>query len=267
MIFYDSWTDPFDFWGEAGADEFLNTLGNHDVNYKWGNGDNGMVPVEDVYNRFFAPYVSSWNVAQPDSAEEKFLMYYYKDIVKGSKTEISKLRLIVLDEYHWDEAQANWLVSVLDDALVNDFAVIICRHEGFDAIPLQNNPFTSLEHIGSADDLMDAQIAVDEFMQRGGEFVVWLGGHGHQDAVGRLPNYPNQIVFLSELAGLNWSGWGDAWREAGTTSQDCFNLISVDRFEKVVRFVRVGSGLDRYGRSKETMSFNYATAEAIYPAE
>lgn len=264
---YENWSDSFDFWGEAGAGEFLNTLGNHDFYKKWGTAQNGIVPARDAYDRIFAPYVSSWGVTQPGSAEDKALMYYYKDIEKGQGSENSKVRLIVLDEYHWDETQITWLKAVLESARINDFAVVIARHEGFDADPLKNNPFTSLEHIGSADDLMEAQIAVDEFIQAGGEFVVWLGGHGHQDAVGRLPSYPNQIVFLGELAGINWSGWGDSWREKGTKSQDCFTLISIDRFEKVVRFVRVGNDMDRYGRSKETMSYNYATAEVIFPAE
>lgn len=264
---YENGSDSFDFWFKANAGEFLNTLGNHDAYNKWGTEENGMVPKEESYVKIFAPFITSWGVVQPDDAAAKSLMYYYKDIVKGSDTELAKVRLIVLDEYHWDEEQVNWLIGVLDDALLNDFAVVICRHEGFDATPYNNNPFTSLEHIGSATDLIEAQVAVDEFMQKGGEFVVWLGGHGHQDAVGRLPNYPKQIVFLGELASMNWTGWNDSWREAGTKSQDCFTLISIDRYEKIVRFVRIGADRDRYGRSKESMSFNYSTAEAIYPAE
>lgn len=194
-------------------------------------------------------------------------MYYYKDIVKGSGSELTKVRLIVLDEYHWDEAQSSWIINVLEDARINDFAVVICRHEGFDATPLKNNPFTSLEHIGSATDLMEAQIAVDDFMQKGGEFVVWLGGHGHQDAVGRLPNFSKQIIFLGDVSGLNWTGWNDSWREKETKSQDCFTLIGIDRFKKIIRFVRIGADQDRYGREKNSMSINYATSEALFPAE
>ena len=264
---YEVWTDSFDFWSRAGADEFLNTLGNHDVKFFDQSWDPVEVSIQEVYNRYFAPFIDSWNVVQPENAEENALMYYYKDIDKGSGRERAKLRLIVLDEYHWDSAQADWLVSVLEDARVNDFAVIICRHNGFDAIPLNNNPFTSLEHIGSATSLQEAQVAVDEFMQNGGEFVVWLGGHGHQDAVGRLPNYPKQIIFLGDQASMNWTGWNDSWRESGTKSQDCFTLIGVDRYEKIVRFVRIGADRDRYERPKESMSINYGTSEALFPAE
>ena len=264
---YEVWADSFDFWSRAGAGEFLNTLGNHEVNFFDKSWKPLEVSTQEVYNRFFAPFVSSWKVFQPENAEEKALMYYYKDIDKGSGLERAKLRIIVLDEYHWDGAQADWLTNVLENARVNDFAVIICRHEGFDAIPLKNNPFSSLEHIGSATSLQEAQIAVDEFMQNGGEFVVWLGGHGHQDAVGRLPNFPKQIIFLGDQSSMNWTGWNDSWREAGTKSQDCFTLIGIDRFEKIVRFVRIGADRDRYERPKESMSINYGTSEALFPAE
>lgn len=33
---YENWSDPTDFWSQAGAENFLNTLGNHDVYYKYG---------------------------------------------------------------------------------------------------------------------------------------------------------------------------------------------------------------------------------------
>lgn len=264
---YYRWSDPFDFWNEAKAGEFMNTLGNHDINFSTESGKTLKVSNTEVYNRYFAPYISSWDVVQPDNAEKTGLMYYYKDIDKGTGLERAKLRIIVLDEYHWNNAQTEWLTNVLEDARINDFAVIICRHDGFDAIPLKNNPFSSLEHIGSSTSLKEAQVAVDEFMQKGGEFVVWLGGHSHQDAVGRLPDYPKQIIFLSDMASMNWTGWNDSWRQSGTKTQDCFTIIGIDRFEKVVRFLRIGADRDRYERVKDAMSINYGTSEALYPAE
>jgi hypothetical protein len=71
-------------------------------------------------------------------------------------------------------------------------------------------------------------------------------------------------VFNGETASLNHPGYNDAWRKKGAKSQDSFTLIGVDRFEKVIRFVRVGADVDRYERKKETMSINYATTEMIY---
>lgn len=132
-------------------------------------------------------------------------------------------------------------------------------------IKYENNPFVSLEEFGEKDALLEAQIAVDDFMNKGGEFVMWLSGDSHQDDIGVLQNFPKQIAFRGEISGINTAEWSDSWRKRGTVSQDCFTLISIDRFENVVRFLRIGSNVDRYQRPKESMCINYKTTEMIYP--
>lgn len=261
---YDKWYNSFDFWDNAGAEKFLNVLGNHDVNFVDKDGNPIEVTQKEVYDRFFAPYLSSWNVITPQNAAENGLMYYYKDINKGTDKERAKLRLVVLDEYHWDDAQIEWLQEVLDDALTNDFAVVISRHESFPINKYENCPFVSMETFKCTRPMTEAQIAVNDFMGKGGEFVAWLGGHHHQDDIGTLQDYPHQIAFNGDVASMNHIGWSDSWRKMGTRSQDCFTLIGIDRFEKVIRFVRIGADTDRYERSKKSMSINYSTAKMIY---
>lgn len=210
-----------------------------------------------------APFVDGWNAVQPDNAANEALMYYYKDIDKGEGLERAKLRMIALDDYHWDNKQAEWLVAVLDDALAKDFAVIIFTHEGHAVTKYENSSFASLENFGDPDEILEAQVAVDEFMNKGGEFVMWVSGDAHQDDIGVLKNYPRQIAYRGEISGINSAEWSDGWRKRGTITQDCFTLISVDRFEKVVRFLRIGSHVDRYQRKKESMCINYATTKMI----
>ncbi len=257
------WVDGYDFWSAAGADKYLFVLGDHDIKFKdWSNND---VPVtqQDVYARYMAPFVDGWNAIQPDNAANEALMYYYKDVDKGEGLERAKLRMIALDDYHWDNKQADWLVAVLDDALAKDFAVIIFTHEGHAVTKYENSSFASLEKFGDPDEILEAQIAVDEFMNKGGEFVMWVSGDAHQDDIGVLKNYPRQIAYRGEISGINSAEWSDGWRKRGTITQDCFTLISIDRFEKVVRFLRIGSHVDRYQREKESMSINYATTKMI----
>ena len=261
---YDKWTNSFDFWDNAGAEKFLNVLGNHDVNFVDKDGYTLEVTQQEVYNRYFGPYISNWNVVTPENAAEEGLMYYYKDLIKGIDKERSKLRLVIIDEYHWDEAQLDWLKGVLEDARSNNFAVVICRHESFPLIKYENCPFVSMETFKTARPLPDAQSAVDDFMSKDGEFVIWLGGHHHQDNIGVLQDYPRQIAFNGDIASMNHIGWGDTWRKTGTKFQDCFTLIGIDRFEKIIRFVRIGANTDRYERTKNSMSINYATAKMIY---
>lgn len=260
---YTRWTDSYDFWDESGASGFLNLIGNHDIYIVDEAGNRLDVTLQQEYERFFAPYVSEWDVVLPQNAAEEGLMYYYKDIDKGEGTQRAKLRLVFLDEYHWTDGQKEWLEGVLDDAKANDFAVIICRHQISAVDKYVNCPFVSLETFATKS-LTEAETAVDDFIAAGGEFVMWLGGHIHQDVVGTIQAHPHQIVFNGETASLNHPGYNDAWRKKGTKSQDSFTLIGVDRFEKVIRFIRVGADVDRYERKKETMSINYATTEMIY---
>lgn len=260
---YNRWTDSYDFWHNSGADEFLNVLGNHDIKFKDQEGNVLNISQNEVYDRYFGPYIDSWDAVQPANASSEGLMYYYKDIDKGDGYERTRVRIIAVDEYHWDNKQIQWFKDVLDDALEKDFAVIALRHDSFKPNQFEDCPFASMEHVGDEKSLIEAQKAVDGFIKAGGEFVLWIGGHNHQDDIGTLPKYPNQVTFNGDIAGLNTVEWSDSWREDGTISQDCFTLIAVDRFEKMVRFLRVGANMDRYGRVKESMCINYKTAKLI----
>lgn len=248
---YDKFdTDTMDFWTAAGAQSVLNVIGNHDTT--------STATEAQVYSKIFAPYIANWGVTYTPNK-----CYYYKDITKGNGTEQAKIRIIVLDEYHWDSVQIAWFTSTLTSARTNGFAVIAARHAGFNANQFERCPFTSLEHFGSKDSLKEAQDAVDAFKQNGGTFIMWLGGHTHQDVTGTLPNYPDQLVFLSNQSGRNHTGWSDSWRKTGTKSQDLFTLVGIDLFEKVVRFVRIGADRDRYDRLRDTMAIKFDTCTML----
>ena len=259
----DKWGDSFDFWTNAGASGFLNILGNHDVNFFDKNNNKVDVTQKQVYDRYFSPFVSEWGASFPQNVAEEGLMYYYKDIDKGAESQRVKIRLIALDEYYWDDKEKTWLENVLDDARTNGFAVIIFRHESSPIKKFDNCPFVSQETFKGRP-LLDAETAVDNFISDGGEFVMWVGGHHHQDDVGVLLDHTHQLAFNGDIAALKLTTeWSDSWRKIGTKSQDCFTLIGIDRYEKVVRFVRVGADMDRYERKKESMAINYATMEMI----
>ena len=180
---------------------------------------------------------------------------------------LESVNLVILDEFHWNDAQKTWFEETLEDARINGFAVLICRHRSAPIAKYENCPFVSLDNFsGEADiqSLQDAEAAVDAFIANGGEFIMWLGGHHHQDFIGTLQEHPQQVVFNAEASSITNVEWNNDWRQKGTKSQDCFTLIGIDRFEKIVRFIRIGADRDRYERKKESMSINYSTAKMIY---
>lgn len=233
------------------------------------NSDNEMVWVNytDIYGRYIAPYVSNWGVVQPSNAATQGLNYYYKDYTEQG------IRLIILDSMMYDTAQDTWLISVLADAKTNGYGVIIAEHypiqlDGFEYCAFTSSGMKDVTDFyqseGDAATLAGAQLAVDNFMNAGGEFICWLAGHTHKDFCGTLKNYPKQVMIVSNITGLNHLAWGEDVRTVGTKEEDSFSIISIDRYKKIVRLYRVGNQWDRYGRHKVSMAFDYRAAKMIY---
>ena len=246
----------------------LNKTTHSVLGYK--NSDNEMVWVNytDIYGRYIAPYVSNWGVVQPSNAATQGLNYYYKDYTEQG------IRLVILDCMMYDTAQNTWLISVLADAKTNGYGVIIAEHypirlDGFEYCAFTSSGYNDVLDFyqggeESASTLASAQLAVDNFMNAGGEFICWLAGHTHKDFCGTLKNYPKQVMFVSNITGLNNLEWGEEIRTVGTKTEDCFSVIAVDRYKKIVRIYRVGNQWDRYGRHKVSMAFDYRAAKMVY---
>ena len=246
----------------------LNKTTHSVLGYK--NSDNEMVWVNytDIYGRYIAPYVSNWGVVQPSNAATQGLNYYYKDYTEQG------IRLVILDCMMYDTAQNTWLISVLADAKTNGYGVIIAEHypirlDGFEYCAFTSSGYNDVLDFyqggeESASTLASAQLAVDNFMNAGGEFICWLAGHTHKDFCGTLKNYPKQVMFVSNITGLNNLEWGEEIRTVGTKTGDCFSVIAVDRYKKIVRIYRVGNQWDRYGRHKVSMAFDYRAAKMVY---
>jgi len=263
------YTDPNDL------SQYIETSGNVEMNrsnrttlgYMNDNNEIVWVTYDDVYGRYISPYVSNWGVTQPDDAATNKLNYYYKDYTDQG------IRLIVLDCMAYTTDQNNWLISVLASAKTLGYGVIIAEHYPISLNGFEGCAFTSsgrkvtddfYEGMGNNSTLADAQLAVDNFMDNGGEFICWIAGHTHIDNCGTLANYSKQVMFVTDCTGLTGKSWSDSERVAGDKTEDTFTLISVDRFKKIVRFYRVGNHWDRYGRHKVSMAIDYRAAKMIY---
>ena len=249
--------NPFE--SVAGGDTVLNVIGNHDC---WHQGDGGYYGTkQEAYDLIIKNNVSAWGVTQPTGASENFDCYYYKDYTTN------KFRLIVLDCMHWDTTQASWFETVLGEAKTNSLAVIIAEHyppaNGLTSISC---PFMSLalnltpsEAERFTDDAFDL---VDSFIDGGGEFVCWIAGHLHADFIGTVTGHTNQLMIGIENAGTGVLNLDDN-RIKGTPTQDCFNYITFDKTNKLVRIVRIGCNSDEFMRKKDTLCVNYSTKSII----
>lgn len=236
-----------------GAEDILNTIGNHDVLLSGGT----FADAQAAYNKFLAGKIENWGVEYTEN-----LCYYYKDY------STSKLRLIVLDCMHWDSAQNTWLAATLADAAENVLSVVICDHYVPNAnftILREKCTFSTLDpdNIASGGSLnaqasATVQAAIDDATHPL-DFVCWLFGHTHRDYFGYLTDYPNQYGICIAKASGDYSGWEqDSVRTKGTKAYDCLNLISVDTTAKMLSITRIGNNTDRFMRQKNYLAFDYA---------
>lgn len=243
-----------------------NIVGNHDTRGSDGWQQYIGLP---VYNQQFAPYISGWGVVQPANAAENGYCYYYKDFATQS------LRIIAVDIMGFNATQANWLATVLEDARVNNYHVLIATHfagnrpasetEQPSYEELECN-MTSLYKTGNATQLfgynndgymLDA--TVNDFIVAGGKFVGYIQGHYHRAFIAKVAKYPNQLVYScpssksGELRDFN--------HIVGTRDQDEFNIMSIDTYQNIVKIYKVGANVDVFGRHINSVCVDYLTGE------
>lgn len=262
-----TWKDSMDFWSNTeGSEKIMMTIGNHDTNAVGSDSDHWYhYAGREAYIRYFKPYISNWNVIQPENAEANGYCWYYKDY------NTAKVRLIVLDCMYMakdtEQVQLQWFTGVLTDAKEKGLSVVAAKHYPFSVVQDKDkNTFNSLDfksYDGNSKSRMkDFLDAIETYISSGGEFICWLNGDSHYDFQGLITDYPNQYAIAFENAGCN-SQWNDSVRIEGTKSQDSFNFVTFDTNTKLIKVVRVGNNSDRYLRHKNYICYDYKNKKII----
>ena len=252
---FDKFSDDFSWWADNGGSLFLDVIGNHDAYISGSDYESSL----NCYNKYFKDYIQSWNVVQPSDAATEGLCYYYKDY------NSEKVRIIALDCMHYNEAQNNWFVGVLNSAKVAGLSVVVLSHYiAFEMEHTSGCTFDSLEM--NAVKILDSRAAdaVDVFISNGGDFVCWLAGHTHNDFFGVGKDYPKQVCICIGTAKTQNGIQTLVSRSYYDKSADLFNLIGVDTTQKVIKIVRIGADYDRLTRHIGTLCYNYETKQLVY---
>lgn len=278
-----------DYYGAVDDRPFLLSLGNHDVwprddasqpyaldstaeHWPWAGSTSHVyskpIAQSETYNKFYRDYISSWNVVRPSGVSDA--CYYYKDFVQtnssGTGTDY-KVRLIVVDIAHQKNAQYTWFNNTLTNARANDFDVIVASHFEIgqhERVPI---PFSSFEYGASSTSFIGGEFAeyIADFIDAGGNFICWLSGHQHCDGVGVLSADKRMLDINVATASSSQLRTADAFIKLGTKSQDCFNVLSIDYADKILKVMRIGRDYDRYMQHKDTFCYNYGTHKMMYP--
>lgn len=264
------WSHGMTFWDNVeGSSSILNCIGNHDTSNS-GGYTYGHRTAQECRERYITPYLSNWGNVQINND----VCYYYKDY------EGKDIRLIVLDLYHWDANQLDWLVATLASSLTNNKHVILAGHSpeaSYGAKTL--TPFDSIEMPESYDMAStlpcinnSAINAVADFIENGGIFVCYLCGHMHRDIMRYFNGHSNMLSVSIENASVlahvpsattDTGPNNTSARIIGEISEQCFNVVSVDTNNKILTIIRIGKNYDSYGRHIGSITYDYNNNEII----
>lgn len=265
------------YWHECGADSFLFVIGNHDAAYTL--SPYKPVSPKKAYDVYLKNFLTDTGIICEENKN-----YWYKDYTFAKSHEChGGIRFIALDQYHWKEGeifdvdsyddgspvdngeQAEWLENLLQDALENEFAVIISLHGAcvnYTDIECSFNTLHKVGNQGYASTSTEILDIVQNFIDAGGEFITWMCGHWHQDWFGNITNYSQQTQIV-----VNTASHLVQWREQhlipDTNSADCFDIISIEPKQKFIRLVRIGIEFDRNGRHVGTLLYDYKNKKLI----
>lgn len=269
-IVYDQATEDISaIMNDTFMKSVMKVIGNHDLLV---TGELPGITTLEAYNKYLADDISSWGVVQPSGASASGLTYYYKDFGGNNP-----FRLIVLDEYFYDEAQHTWFVSVLNDAITNNKPVMIAQHQAnvttLDADPLNDDYAFATPQLGfdlyittdgyKGDYASAAEnriMAVDKFVDDGGTFICWINGHTHSDQCHTFETtHATQLSLTFSNAGTTTS----ANLKIANYAEDLFQYIAVDTTNNLVYVLRIGETTDKWLHHNLMLCYDYANHTVI----
>lgn len=246
----------------------LVTQGNHDTCYSTFEAPKyyaQCISASTLYNYCYRVMASF-----PDRCFGPTGTYYYVD------QPLYKMRYIVLDthivpsdEEHEDgtplyhkcnislmQEELQWLANVTLDVPATDWSVILCTHEvpaetglgpknydvamGIIDAFRKHTKYEKTTHYEDAPHC-DAHISCD-FTGRGGNFIVWVGGHAHHDLIKDFDGIQTMTVNCDCTHNSKLSAFEHV---AGTTTEQAFDILTVDKNNHKVYVTRIGCGEDR----------------------
>ena len=268
-------TDNIDWYNNTTAETDINVLtcvGNHDV---WETSAFNMADSTTVYNKFIKPMVTrNVPIQQPTGAETDGLNYYYIDYGSVRVIVLAAMYYTSTEQMYWTSAQKTWLINTLANAKTNSKEVICVNHAPYmktkaqidGALPL--NSWRNYNNNSIFDGMCVAQEAVDavhDFIDDGGTFICWLTGHLHQDDIMFESTYEDQ--FMISIASAKYMYHSDGYSpdstEYNAKGYDCFDYISVDTVNKMMKVLRIGYNEDASMRIRNRWCFNYSNNQLL----
>lgn len=270
--------------GVSGEKEVLMCVGNHDK----GAASSGTVPTNE----------SIYTLMGMNTNTGK--LYYYKDYTATEPVKngvVYKIRMIFLNQYDIDgvtgslinnyttysQEQIDWLISTLQDAKTNGYAVMVCLHtqdrnmgcavntkKFYDRVydasgkagagpdPIIEDIVNAFKTGGTLTkdytwDNISRTVSVNASFSGAGTFIAYLSGHLHRDCIAYSANYPDQLYLGGNCGCCYARGYANRPygtemsalpRVEGEKSEDCFNVYGINMEAHLICVVRIGATIN-----------------------
>ena len=242
----------------------LNCVGNHDT---YGGSGQGALTAgkSTTYDILFGDAdVPSWGCT---FGSNEYDMYYYKDVADTG------IRLVVIDQYYWDNNEATWLTNVLEDARTNDLYVITATHASTGTLTTIGSTFFSAENWTT--DVPDSdghnteiETIINAFTSAGGVHICNLCGHWHHDKIGTTSSGILTVVVETASGVIPTSSdttteYDDSARIPFEKCWDSANYMSIDRNLGIMKVVRVGCNANARLQGRNVLAYDFINDQII----
>lgn len=230
--------------------------------------------------------------------QEQWLLERLNETLTGSGNAAAGYKVVIaahypLDEFDgenkaWDETAHKWVcnqnpmggkVMVNGDKATNWHAILNPMIQ-FDRKFCMRNRTNSMSPFGKGD-VNNIGNILEDWIQRGGEFVVWICGHVHAQLMYYPTNFPNVLVLAAPQAGWQRCD-SNNYRNDMSFERAAFNYISISekldtgdssiepararderRDEHLIRIVRIGCKTDKAMAPQNVLCYDWKRRKVI----
>ena len=235
------------------ADSYVNTffvVGNHDlgVDYSGDQTEGAIITAQELYD------VSGIkdNVLDIVQDANTPFNYTYTDDTHGIYYVVcsANLRDTVTGESY--KNMYIWLCNALKSC-PDGYTIVVFNHEIINSSSDQTlksfirdicNVIDAYNARGSSPEYADAPATVIDFSECSGEVCCLIGGHSHIDFSTTTTGGVPVIVTTTDNCGAESSA-SSLTRTVGTTSEQAFDVFTIDTTNRTIKTTRIGAGSDR----------------------
>lgn len=232
----------------------LKTIGNHEWAYGSNNGYN--INIDELYRYYLKDDADK--LTGIVYGEDGTYSYYddTQDKCRYISVNVSDYPTVTIptgqaDNKEWyfavSDNQKAFITNALKSVPGDDWNVIIESH----LVPLDKDQMTQIpaEDIGTVISngnelrkIAENYVAkTEDFAQAKGTLVAWLGGHYHRDDITTL----NGVTYVTTNGDCIIQAKGAQERVVNSTSEQCFDVFSINRKTRKVNIFRIGAGDNR----------------------